>query len=164
MDTQKLLVAASSLALAATLTACSSGSSNDSATTSAPTGASTANAQSSTTSDVDCAAVTSALEQIQLDTQDINAATSAGNNQEAVASLQKEATAAAQLVDALGSAAPESASQWLEQTQQAVAQIVEAAGSGDTAQATQAAAALGSSQYQQLTEDVRSAAEEACNL
>lgn len=164
MDTQKLLAAASSLALAVTLTACSSGSSNDSATTSAPTGASTTSARPSAASDVDCAAVTSALEQIQLDTQDINAATSAGNNQEAVASLQKEATAAAQLVDALGSAAPESAGQWLEQTQQAVAQIVEAAGSGDTAQATQAAAALGSAQYQQLTEDVRSAAEQACNL
>lgn len=164
METQKLITAASSLALVMALGACSSGSSNDAVSTGSPSVASTASAPAGTNSGADCATVSTALEQIQLDTQDINSATSAGNNQEAIAALQKEASAAAQLVSALGSAAPVSASQWVEQTQQAVAQIVEAASSGDTAQATQAAAALSAPAYQSLTADVRSAAEKACDL
>lgn len=166
MDATRLVTLASTVVLAVGLSACSSGDSGSSGgtATSAPAAANSVAAQPSASSDVDCAAVTTALQQIQLDTQDINAATSAGNNQEAVADLQKEAAAAAQLVTALGSAAPDSASQWVEQTQQSVAQIVEAATSGDTAQADQAAAQLSAPAYQQLTADVRSAAQEACNL
>lgn len=165
MDTKRLITAVIASAVVVWgATGCSSGSS-ESAPTQTGSAAASAPATSGTSSNqADCGQVEAALQQIQLDTEDINSATSANNDQAAVAALQKEAAAATQLVSALGSQAPASAQQWAQQTQDAVDQIVQAAAAGDAQQASAAAAQLSSSEYQQLTTEVRSAAEQACNL